>query len=576
MEQQTPARALSATSRDDAEHRLRALLRAGRAVAQPLDLATVLHRIVEAAVDLVESRYGALGVYTHDGTLETFIQVGLTQHEVEGLGPLPTAHRGVVGALTNSSTPIRLRHISDDPRSVGTPPGHPAVDSFLGVPILVRGRPYGNLYLINRVTGEFTQEDEDSVVALAATAGSAIENARLFARAQREREWASAAADATAAALSTDSDPLVPVAVCLQRLCDADLVACIGPRGDVNVLAGTADDAPVPQDALVTAWPAAAKAATAPVTTEEGEAPARPTAASWPSAEPGGRSRPVLLLPVPGPASEGRTIAVVRPSSGPAFTGADLDSAADFAARVGVTLQLAKAHADEERVRLMADRERIARDLHDQVIQQIFAAGLNLQALATTADAETARRLTGTVTALDGAIAQIRSAIFALSDTDAGAARKTTRSAVLDVVDTLADALPRTPNIEFAGPVDHTVTGALEDDVVAVVREGLTNIVKHAAAAHISLAVRVSPEGRVTVDIDDDGVGRVKVKPHGGLDNIRSRAKRHGGSLQIASGAGGTRLHWSVPHLAPRDATAHRDRSESQPERGRPGKARRR
>jgi GAF domain-containing protein len=157
--------------------RLRALLRANQAVVEHLDLSTVLHRIVETAVDLVDAEYGALGVLAPDGSLEQLVQVGMSPSEVEAIGHLPRGI-GLVGALTDEQRPIRLRHIAEDPRSAGFPAGHPPMDSFLGIPVRVRGEVYGNLYLTNQSSGSFSAEDEQLVIALAGTAGFAIDNAR--------------------------------------------------------------------------------------------------------------------------------------------------------------------------------------------------------------------------------------------------------------------------------------------------------------------------------------------------------------------------------------------------------------
>ena len=158
--------------------RLQSLLKANQAVAEHLDLATVLRRIVETAVELVDAQYGALGVLSPDGRLEQLVQVGMSDAEVAAVGHLPLG-LGLVGALLDDQRPIRLRHLADDPRSVGVPAGHPPMDSFLGVPIQVRGTTYGNVYLTNQSSGQFSEEDEVLVTALAATAGFAIDHARL-------------------------------------------------------------------------------------------------------------------------------------------------------------------------------------------------------------------------------------------------------------------------------------------------------------------------------------------------------------------------------------------------------------
>jgi GAF domain-containing protein len=182
----------------DIEARLRSLLRANDAVVSQLDLAAVLQRITEAAVELVGARYGALGVIGPDGKLEQFIHVGLDAATAASIGPPPTG-LGVLGELIHDPRPIRMEHLSEDPRSVGFPPNHPTMDSFVGVPIRIRDQVYGNLYLTEHAGGAFTEEDTELLEALAATAGIAIDNARLFAESHRREKWAAAAAAMSAA-----------------------------------------------------------------------------------------------------------------------------------------------------------------------------------------------------------------------------------------------------------------------------------------------------------------------------------------------------------------------------------------
>jgi GAF domain-containing protein len=171
-----------------ARDRLRGLLRANRLIIGDLALPVVLRRIAEGARDLVQARYAALGVLGPDGGLEQFIHVGVDEETVARIGHLPEG-KGLLGALIDEPHPIRLANLADDPRSVGFPEGHPPMNSFLGVPIRIRDEVYGNLYLTEREGGPFTAEDEELVAALAATAASAIDNARLYAEAGRRQRW---------------------------------------------------------------------------------------------------------------------------------------------------------------------------------------------------------------------------------------------------------------------------------------------------------------------------------------------------------------------------------------------------
>ena len=222
------------------------------------------------------------------------------------------------------------------------------------------------------------------------------------------------------------------------------------------------------------------------------------------------------------------------------FTTVDVEMAADFAGRVSVAFQLARARDDQQRMLLLEDRGRIARDLHDNVIQQLFATGLDLQSVAGALGSDAlAERVSQSVDALDAAIAQIRTAIFALSS-ERGGRRTAVRHRIIDVVNELVRALPRTPQLEFTGPVDLVITGALADDVVAVVREALTNVIKHASAQQVSVAVAVT-DGMVSVDVTDDGVGIQPTDNPSGLANLRDRALRtaaHSESAPKPSGRG--------------------------------------
>jgi GAF domain-containing protein len=210
-----------------AQDRLGGLLNANRRIIGDLALPVVLRRSVEAACQLVNARYGALGVLSPAGGLAEFINVGIDEDLARAIGHLPEG-KGLLGALIDDPQPIRLRTIADDPRSVGFPPNHPPMSSFLGVPIRVRNEIFGNIYLTERIDGEFTLEDEELVTALAATAGVAIENARLYGEARRRQDWLEASAQITRQLLSViGEDPLHLIARRAREVADADLVSVV-------------------------------------------------------------------------------------------------------------------------------------------------------------------------------------------------------------------------------------------------------------------------------------------------------------------------------------------------------------
>jgi signal transduction histidine kinase len=526
--------------------RLRALLRANQAVVEQLDLPVVLRRIVESAVGLVDAQYGALGVIAPQGGLEQFIHVGMTPSEAQAIGHLPEGH-GLLRALIDDPRPIRLLHLSDDPRSAGFPAAHPAMDSFLGVPVRVRGEVYGILYLSNRSASAFSPEDEELVTSLAATAGFAIDNARLFAETRRRQAWAAASAEVTAALLSSErSDSIAILVSRVLLLAEADLVCVVLPTDDpAKLVVGTARG--VDEDALEGTFVDAAGSVAGSVL--EGMQPQLVNEGArkelrLPSGSPVG---PVMALPLMAAGRAEGVLVVARLHGSASFAPVDLEMTADFAGQASVAMELVKARSARQRMMLLEDRGRIARDLHDHVIQQLFATGLELQSVAgAISPSPESERVLQTVSSLDAAIAQIRTVIFALSS-HAGDRRDTIRHGIIDLANELAPGLARTPNVHFSGPVDLVVTDGLADDVIAVTREALSNAARYAEAEHTTVSLEASG-GWVKLEIVDDGVGGAADSPRrSGLANLEERATRRGGTFTLDSDASGTRVRWNVP-----------------------------
>jgi signal transduction histidine kinase len=361
------------------------------------DDAVTLQRITQLAADLVGARYAALGVIAGDGRLlSEFHAVGLAPEERRMLDDPPHG-RGILGLIIREARPLRLHDLTQHPASVGFPPNHPPMGTFLGVPIRIDGTVFGNLYLTEKYDGsDFTQRDEDLVVAMAAAAGVAIENVRLLAEVRR-------------------------------------------------------------------------------------------------------------------------------------------------------------AAKDRQRLAVLEDRDRIAQDLHDIVIQRLFAVGLGIQALTARASGqgigpEVTDRLSEFIDEIDLTMAEIRRVIFALQDLPA--LGQSLVAAISTVVTESRQILGFTPSLVTEGPVDTLVGDIVRPELLAVVREGLTNVAKHAKARRVR--VRASADaarGTFTLEIEDDGVGvRPGTKAGHGTVNLAHRAESFGGSsrLEPAPG-GGTRLVWSVP-----------------------------
>jgi signal transduction histidine kinase len=530
-----------------ARDRLRGLLRANRLIIGDLALPVVLRRIAEAARDLVQARYTALGVLGPDGGLEQFIHVGVDEDTVARIGHLPEG-KGLLGALIDDPHPIRLADLADDPRSAGFPDGHPQMRSFLGVPIRIRDEVYGNLYLTERAGGPFTAEDEELVAALAATAASAIDNARLYAEAGRRQRWLEASTEITRQLLSSEGEPpLSVIARRLHEMADADLVAVVLPTADqrrlmVEVATGehaaqlTALTYPVEDTIAGVAINTGRPVLIGDVTQQE------TYTVHLAELTPLG---PMMALPLLATKRSRGAVLVARVPGRRRFNEADLDIATTFAQHAAVALELADARADQQRMMLLEDRDRIARDLHDHVIQRLFAAGLTVQSMAAGVGTDSgASRLNRVVDDLDDTIRQIRTTIFELRGPLAPQS-STVRSQVVGVADEVAPALGFSPALRFTGAVDTIVPDDLAADLIAVVREALSNIARHAHASAAEVEVTATP-AELTVDVTDNGVGIGESRRRSGLANLARRAERYGGSLTLPEHEG-THLRWTIP-----------------------------
>jgi signal transduction histidine kinase len=529
------------------DRHLRALLEANRTIAGDLDLHNLLRRIVEVAVDLADAQYGALGVIAAEGVgLEEFIHVGIDAETAARIGHLPEG-KGLLGLLIEQPQPIRLDDLSEHERSVGFPAGHPPMRAFLGVPIRIRDEVFGNLYL-TRPEGGFTAQDEEIVESLAATAAVAIENARLFANSEHRQEWLAASADVGRRLLAGDDGALRLVAQEVRRLTDCDLITLVIPDGDrLRVAVAEGRNA-----ADVEGNHYSREETLSDLVLDTGT-PFR-LADATDTTEVDGRTiylagqmqiGPVMVLPLLGREQVRGSLVATRDRGRRSFTELDMEMATTFANHASVALELFEARRDQQRVLLLEDRARIARDLHDHVIQQIFAAGLVVQATASRLDGiADVTALQDVVSHLDDAIKQIRVSIFQLQPP----ASTGLRSAVMDVVSEVRPGLGFDPTIDLDGPIDSVCGEDLSRDVTAVVREALTNVAKHAEArsAHLSLHATTS---QLTVTISDDGRGMGAVSRISGLDNMRRRAEERAGSMVLAEvpDLGGTTIVWAVP-----------------------------
>jgi signal transduction histidine kinase len=526
--------------------RLRALLRANAAVAGDLSLPVVLRHIVEAARELVDARYAALGVVGADGTLVEFVHSGMDEATVDEIGALPRG-RGLLGTLINDPSPLRLRDLAGHPASSGFPAHHPRMGSFLGVPIRVGEQVFGNLYLTESAHGEFSPDDERLVTALANTAGVAIDNARLYAQTVQQRRWLEASTGMTQQLFAGDSRH--PLALVLRHAvtgADADLASAVIPVDDrrARVETVTRDGH---RDADTEVEIAASFAGRVirtgkPAILDDPES-TFPDTARPPG--PGERVGSVAGVPLASPdGTVWGCLQVTRRAGGPPFTEHDLPLLAGFASHAGGAVALDRARADREALLLLADHERIAADLHDHVIQELFATGMGLQGLVgRQARPEDRQRLLDHIDAIDATIRRIRTTIFHVThrSDDAGLRQR--------LITVLADLRPEwgpTARIDFSGPLDTGVAPGLAEDVVAVVREALANVVRHASASNVGVHVRLADD-ELTVEVTDDGVGITDTGRTSGLGNLRRRAEAHAGTLELTvPPGGGTRLRWTA------------------------------
>ena len=418
------------------------------------------------------------------------------------------------------------------------------MESFLGVPVRVGEHIYGNLYLTESENGSFTEDDQELIVALAATAGIAIENARLYDVARTREVWNAAIADVMAAMLDVSGENILDViAGRVAALIDADLVAVAVPRGDGDVVLTTVhgSGAEVLRDRIYPAAVAlsARALATRRAVSVDGQSPS--TGLDW-HPDVG----PTMAIPLFAGDDPLGVLSISRPTGGAAFTDADVEMAFAFAAQASIALEVVRAREDRQRLETAQDRARIARDLHDHVIQRLFGAGLSLQAVSATVDAETSAHIEAQIDAIDAAIQDIRTVIFALSSGERRGAKRL-RDRLLDVVAEVAGNWPSQPRISFAGPLDSLVSAELADDLVAVLRELLTNVVKHAHSKAVEIEVAIVDD-KVKLAVDDDGRGISGSAPRSGLANVAERAALRHGDCRIAPRpGGGTRIEWSVP-----------------------------
>ena len=537
--------------------RMRGLLEAVVAIGSGLDLESTLRRIVQTAVGLVDATYGALGVIGEDRRLAEFLPVGLSQEEIDRIHHWPEGH-GLLGLLVEDPRPLRLADIAAHPQSSGFPDGHPPMRSFLGVPVRLRDEVFGNLYLTGkRGGGEFTEDDEAVLVALGAAAGVAVENARLYDAARRQQRWIQASAEVTTRLLSGSKpgEVLADVTRRARELSGADLAVLALPDDEgrrLTIAYADGDGAEVTRGLVLPAGESLSgrvlstgePLTSADFATDERAAQAARGAMS--------QIGPAELFPLGAPGNVRGVLTVGRRHGGAPFPAALTAVVASFAAQAGVALELAASRAEAERLSLYEDRDRIARDLHDLVIQRLYATGMSLEGtMPMITRPEVASRITNAVDAMDETIKDIRATIFALQARD-NATDPDLRGDIVALVEEMAGMLGFAPSLRLGAGLGAQVDSEVGEQVLATLREALSNAARHASASQVDVTVDVDPDGMLAVQVTDDGIGIPAEGRRSGLRNLATRAEKLGGALRLTPadpGAArpGTRLEWRVP-----------------------------
>ncbi|WP_197283495.1 GAF domain-containing sensor histidine kinase [Mycobacterium sp. Marseille-P9652] len=521
-------------------------------IGSDLDLDATLRRIVAAARELTNAPYGALAVRDPDGNLISFVHEGMDDETVQRIGHLPVG-KGLLSLSIFDEPAVRMDNLADHPASAGFPEHHPPMRAFLSVPITIRGKVFGNIYLTHvDPQRTFSESDEMAARALAFAAAAAIDNAQLFLRERTAGKWLEASREITTALLSSAAPhrrPLQLIAESARVLTDAEQAIVLVPA-----------EADVPDDEVDTLVVSAAVGLHADqVLGQRVPVDGSTTGGVFRSGEPlitesmrypieaftDVGQRPAIVMPLRADDHVAGVIAIARAADQPPFSEDYLDLVSDFATHAAIALVLASAREDSRQLTILAERERIAHDLHDHVIQRLFAAGMDLQGtLARSRSPEVADRLNRTLDDLQTIIEEIRTTIFQLKsppgkDVDF-------RHRIQRVIADLTQNRDIVTTVRMHGPMT-AVTGELADNAEAVATEAISNALRHSGASRLTVDINVAD--MFVLDICDDGLGIPAGNArHSGLANMKHRAERLGGTCEITgSPEGGTRVHWVAP-----------------------------
>ena len=540
------------------------LLTAITAVSTGLDLEPTLHKIVETAGHLVGARYAALGVLDNSGKLDHFVYTGIDDATAAAIGE-PPCGGGVLGVVIERGEPLRLDEISAHPASAGFPPHHPVMRSFLGVPVHVRGEVFGRLYLADKITGLFTEQDETVLLALAGAAGVAVENARLYEQAVRRERWLEATGEVVTELLAGgDSDrALKLVASRALELTAADTAMIMLPSDPDAVDADVTDlriAVCVGNGAgSLVGWMLPVQGSTTGAVFSD-HLPRNVAELAFEPQTFGTILGPAVASPLRFGQSLTGVLVTVRALGSAPFDQDDARLVAKFADHAALALREAERQAAQRKSEVFAERDRIARDLHDHVIQRLFGIGLSM--LTTKRSARppaVVARIGMHMEDMQQVVREIRAAIFDLQLDPASGAD--VRTALKKVITELTDNASLHTAVRMTGPLD-LMPADLAQNVEATVREAVSNAVRHAHASE--LTVTISVNGSVVIDVTDNGVGIPSAVARSGLHNLGTRAAALHGTFSVtARPEGGTRLVWMAPLRRPSREPLDSDRVDT-------------
>ena len=506
--------------------------------------------MVDLAAEVTGARYAALGVIGPDGEISEFITTGLSADERARIGALPRG-RGILGALIEDERPLRLDRIGDDPRSVGFPPAHPPMTTFLGAPVIALGRVFGNIYLTDKGDGRpFTQQDEDNVVVLATQAGVAVANASLYEDSQRQARMLDGLRTVSEALLEDTPTSEVVRLVCERalELAKADVAAVVTPAGPGGLVVSAAAGAvqpgflglSVPETGSVSGEVMRTGA------TRVIEDASRDSLVFRPMADLGNMGHSAFL-PLGVRDHAFGTLAIARLVGGTAFTQEQLQLARTFADQASIALEYGRVRQEAERLAILDERERIAKELHDGIIQSLFAVGMSLQgAAARLEDTVAAERIDVAVGEIDRVIRDLRNYIFGLRP--GILADRQLDQALRQLAEDLGERTGMVVEVKIDADLAARLSGRATD-IVQMTREALSNIARHAVARRAALSLaRKGTRALLTVSDDGRGFDPDAAGPGQGLKNLRARVAGLGGTIEVTSAPGkGCRVKISLP-----------------------------